>query len=600
MESNKQDTIKGKTAMRVIGWIFTIMISILTGAFLELNKNTWIGFFLLILAFAAMIMLGKRHMGSFRWWMRGLCVLSFLAVCVGIVFVSWPPVRLVPASEEKDPQRTDVYSTAYGDVRGVVLSGGTELFAGIPYAAPPVGELRWKKPQDPEPWNTILECDTFAPMSMQKQNLPIYNSLAQIIGYHEYRITLNDSYREACSEDSLYLNIWKPAGSVSKAPVVVYIHGGSLQTGQPWYKDYSGEGYARDGVICVNMGYRLGVFGFLATEEMMREEGTAGNFGLLDQIKALEWVRDNIESFGGDPENVTLIGESAGAVCVDALCVSPLSAGLFRKAVLESSAISSVRPPHSYRLFDEALSSGEDLMKRYGCPSLEELRKLPAEELVGEQETQHHVTIDGYVLPDTPYTLRKQGIHNEEAVIHGYNAEESGPFILFAHANLKNYEDRIRGWFGGYADEVLALYDPSTDEEADRYWAKIYGAIFFNYSHYCLNRLEQENGVPSWEYLFTKDNGRLGSWHSGEMIYTFGMIPEKSKLFTEEDRSLSDMMHMYWVDFAKNGDPNSGTLSGFEQSEDSSKVMEFGMHTGMIDEPDLALYEILDRMYGWE
>ena len=600
MESNKQDTIKGKTAMRVIGWIFTIMISILTGAFLELNKNTWIGFFLLILAFAAMIMLGKRHMGSFRWWMRGLCVLSFLAVCVGIVFVSWPPVRLVPASEEKDPQRTDVYSTAYGDVRGVVLPGGAELFAGIPYAAPPVGELRWKKPQDPEPWNTILECDTFAPMSMQKQNLPIYNSLAQIIGYHEYRITLNDSYREACSEDSLYLNIWKPAGSVSKAPVVVYIHGGSLQTGQPWYKDYSGEGYARDGVICVNMGYRLGVFGFLATEEMMREEGTAGNFGLLDQIKTLEWVRDNIESFGGDPENVTLIGESAGAVCVDALCVSPLSAGLFRKAVLESSAISSVRPPHSYRLFDEALSSGESLMKRYGCSSLEELRKLPAEKLVGEQETQHHVTIDGYVLPDTPYTLRKQGIHNEEAVIHGYNAEESGPFILFAHANLKNYEDRIRGWFGGYADEVLALYDPSTDEEADRYWAKIYGAIFFNYSHYCLNRLEQENGVPSWEYLFTKDNGRLGSWHSGEMIYTFGMIPEKSKLFTKEDRNLSDRMHTYWVDFAKNGDPNSGTLSGFEHSEDSSKVMEFGTHTGMIDEPDLALYEILDRMYGWE
>ena len=586
--------------MHIFGWIVTIMISILTGVFLELNKSTGIGFLLLIFALAAMIMLGKRHMGTFRWWMRGFCVLSYLAVCVGIVFVSWPPVRRVPASEDKNPQRTDVYSTAYGDVRGVVLPGGTELFAGIPYAAPPVGELRWKKPQDPEPWNTILECDTFAPMSMQVQNLPIYNSLAQIIGYHEYRITLNDSYREACSEDSLYLNIWKPAGTVSKAPVVVYIHGGSLQTGQPWYKDYSGEGYARDGVICVNMGYRLGVFGFLATEEMMREEGTAGNFGLLDQIKALEWVRDNIESFGGDPENVTLIGESAGAVCVDALCVSPLATGLFRKAVLESSAISSVQPPHSYRLFDEALSSGEDLMKRYGCASLDELRNLPAEKLVGEQETQHHVTIDGYVLPDTPYTLRKQGIYNEEAVIHGYNAEESGPFILFAHANLKNYEERIRGWFGSFADEVLALYDPSTDEEADRYWAKIYGAIFFNYSHYCLNRLEQENGVPSWEYLFTKDNGRLGSWHSGEMIYTFGMIPEKSKLFTEEDRNLSDRMHTYWVDFAKNGDPNSGTLSGFEQSEDSSKVMEFGTHTGMIDEPDLALYEILDRMYGWE
>ena len=238
-------------------------------------------------------------------------------------------------------------------------------------------------------------------------------------------------------------------------------------------------------------------------------------------------------------------------------------------------------------------------MGRYGCSSLEELRSIPAETLVGEQETQHHVTIDGYVLTDTPYNLRKQGMHNEEAVVHGYNAEESGPFILFSHANLKDYEERVRGWAGEYADDVLALYEPTTDEEADRYWAKIYGAIFFNYPHYCLNRLEQENGVPSWEYLFTKDNGRLGSWHSGEMVYTFGVIPEKSGLYTEEDRKLSDNMHAYLVEFAKGGDPNGGALSGFEQSADSSKVMEFGGNVGMIEEPDLALYEIMDRMSGW-
>ena len=230
---------------------------------------------------------------------------------------------------------------------------------------------------------------------------------------------------------------------------------------------------------------------------------------------------------------------------------------------------------------------------------MEELRKIPAETLAGEQETQHHVTIDGSILPDTPYSLRKQGVHNEEAVIHGYNAEESGPFILFSHASLKDYEERVRGWAGEYADDILALYDPSTDEEADRCWAKIYGAIFFNYPHYCLNRLEKENGVPSWEYLFTKDNGRLGSWHSGEMVYTFGVIPEKSGLYTEEDRKLSNTMHTYLVDFVKNGDPNSGMQSGFDQSPDSSKVMEFGTKVGMIEEPDLVLYEIMDRMYGW-
>ena len=601
--------------MRVLGWIITILISIVTGAVLELNKNTLLCWLLFVLAFAGMVAISRKRMGGWSRWKKALGILAYLAVCVGIVFITWPPIKRVPAVDmavnrkggptdsvgTSNPARTEVYSTANGDVRGVVLDGDSnvELFAGIPYAAPPVGELRWKKPQDPEPWADVLECDTFAPMSMQTQNLPIYSSLAQIIGYHDYQISLKDNYRAAYSEDSLYLNIWKPAGNVEKAPVVVYIHGGSLQTGQPWYQDYSGEGYARNGVICVNMGYRLGVFGFLATEEMLEEEGTAGNFGLLDQIKALQWVRQNIDNFGGDPDNITLIGESAGAVCVDALCVSPLASGLFRRAVLESSTISSIEPPHSYRLFDEALESGEELMGRYGCSSLEELRKIPAETLAGEQETQHHVTIDGYVLTDTPYNLRKQGVHNEEAVVHGYNAEESGPFILFSHANLKDYEERVRGWAGEYADDVLALYEPTTDEEADRYWAKIYGAIFFNYPHYCLNRLEQENGVPSWEYLFTKDNGRLGSWHSGEMVYTFGVIPEKSGLYTEEDRKLSDTMHAYLVEFAKGGDPNGGALSGFEQSADSSRVMEFGVNVGMIEEPDLALYEIMDRMSGW-
>ena len=585
--------------MNAPGWIITIIISLITCVVLELNKNTLAGWLLFAAAFAVMAMAGRRFMGSWSCWKKGLGIIAYLAVCVCIVLITWPSVKRVPAADTANPERTQVYSTAYGDVRGVVLDGGVELFAGIPYAAPPVDELRWKKPQDPQPWTDILECDTFAPMSMQVQNQPVYGSLAQIIGYHDYKISLKDNYRAAYSEDSLYLNIWKPAGHVENAPVAVYIHGGSLKTGQPWYQDYSGEGYAKDGVICVNMGYRLGVFGFLAAEEMMEEEGTAGNFGLLDQIKALEWVRQNIGNFGGDPDNITLIGESAGSVCVDALCVSPLSAGLFRRAIMESSTISSIEPPHSYRLFDEALSSGADLMARYNCASLEELRQIPAEKLAGEQETQHHVTIDGYVLPDTPYNLRKQGIHNEEALIHGYNAEESGPFILFSHADLKDYEQRVRGWAGDYADEILALYDPKTDEEADRCWAKIYGAIFFNYPHYCLNRLEQENGVPSWEYLFTKDNGRLGSWHSGEMVYTFGMIPDNSKLYTEEDRKLSDTMHTYFVDFVKNGDPNSGTLSGFDQSPDSTNIMEFGTNTGMILEPDLALYEILDQKYGW-
>ncbi len=594
-----------------MGIALRILMIALMSAVLELNKNTHAGWLLFAIATAGTFFVHFRYRAVWKWPVRALGLFVYAAVCVGIIFLSWPPVRLIAASDRPEVVKTEIYQTSDGDVRGVVLQSGVELFAGIPYAAPPVGELRWKKPQDIEPWEGVLECDAFAPMSMQVQNLPIYNSLAQIVGYHDYRIRLDDSFREACSEDSLYLNIWKPEGEIEDAPVVVYIHGGSLKTGQPWYQDYSGEGFAKDGVITVNMGYRLGVFGFLATEEMVGEEGTAGNFGLLDQIKALEWVKENIGHFGGDPENVTIIGESAGSVCVDALCVSELSSGLFKRAILESSTVSSVDPPHSFRLFEDALSSGEELMERYGCSSMEELRRIPAEKLVVEQETQHHITIDGYVLTDTPYRLRKQGVHNEEAVIHGYNAEESGPFIIFSHANLKDYEERIRSWFGEWADEVLALYPASTDEEADKNWAKIYGAIFFNYPHYCLNRLEQENDVPSWEYLFSKDNGRLGCWHSGELVYTFGVIPEDSRLYTQQDRELSDLMHACWVNFAKSGNPNvepgkepdaapgDGDRSGFKESADSSMVMEFGDTIRMEEEPDLALYRIFDRMYGW-
>ena len=184
--------------MRVLGWIITILISIVTGAVLELNKNTLLGWLLFVLAFAGMVVISRKHMGGWSWWKKALGILAYLAVCVGIVFITWPPIKRVPAADTANPARTEVYSTTYGDVRGVVLDGDSnvELFAGIPYAAPPVGELRWKKPQDPEPWADVLECDTFAPMSMQAQNQPIYSSLAQIIGYHDYQISLIGSRPE--------------------------------------------------------------------------------------------------------------------------------------------------------------------------------------------------------------------------------------------------------------------------------------------------------------------------------------------------------------------------------------------------------------------
>ena len=398
------------------------------------------------------------------------------------------------------------------------------------------------------------------------------------------------------------MNVWKPAGEVQGLPVIVYIHGGTLQTGQPWYADYAGTGLAKEGVVVVNLGYRLGVFGYLADEGLAAESdsGTTGNYGLLDQIKALEWVRQNVSAFGGDPDNVTLAGESAGAASVSALCTSPLAKGLFRRAILESSTVVSVEPPHSFRTMAEALESGKELKERYGVSTPAELRALPAEKIVNEAYTQHHMTVDGYALTETPYESYKKGVHNEEAVLHGYNAEESGPFILFSHANLKNYEGKIRDYFREYADEVLALYSPKTDAEADSFWAQIYGAVFFNYPHCCLNRLAAQNGIPAYEYYFSKHNGRLGCWHSGELPYFYGNVPADSKLFDAGDRALERIILGYMKNFAAAGDPNGPDLPAWKADDSSRTLLELGDEVAMTPEKYLALYEIMDRMTGWK
>ncbi len=590
---------------------FTI-VSVLMLAILELNKNTVLGFILLIPASVALflgygkVLCPKGFLFRFLFWP------CWAAVFALVLVLTYPPVKRVPAVTHKNPVKTDIITVKNGKLQGVVSKDGAiEIYAGIPYAKPPVGDLRWKETQPAEDWNGVLEADHFAPMSMQPVDSTIYSSLKQIVGFHDYKISLKDNYRAPVSEDSLYLNVWKPAGKAEKLPVLVYVHGGSLQTGQPWYADYSGEGLAREGVIVVNMGYRLGVFGFFAEGDLIKESpnGTTGNYGLLDQIEALKWVRDNIVAFGGDPDNVTIAGESAGAASVSALCVSPLAKGLFRRAVLESSTVAPVKPTHSFRLLKEALSSGIELKKKYGCKTVEELRKLPAETIVASAYTEHHITVDGYVLTKTPYESYLAGEYNEEAMIHGYNSEEAGAFLILQNATLKDYESLVRGYFGEYADEVLKIYPATTNKEAAKNWSDIWGAVFFDYPHYCLNRLEVRNNVPVYQYRFTKDNGRIGAWHSGEEVYLYGNIPDKSRLYDDKDRALSDAMKGYFLNFIKTGDPNGTGLTEWKQNLASEDVMEFGDNIipekdfdcglSMTKEPKHELFEILDRWQGF-
>ncbi len=586
-----------------IGFIFASgLFFLLMLAVLELNQNSLLGLLLFLICSAGFWIVHRKFLRTRRFSAKGIAWLAWIGVFILILFVTWPPVRAVPAVEGDHPEKTRVIRISQGDLQGVVTSDGlVEVYAGIPYAKPPVGELRWKEPQAPESWDGILQADHFAPMSMQPQKLPIVNSLTQIIGYHDYEISLRNRSVPPVSEDSLYLNVWRPVKGDDNLPVLVYIHGGSLQTGQPWYRDYSGEGLAREGIIVVNMGYRLGVFGYFASEELRNESenGTTGNYGLLDQISALQWVQNNIAAFGGDPDNVTLAGESAGSASVSALCASPLASGLFERVILESSTVASEKPPHSFRLLDEALESGAELKTRHGCETVAQLRAVPAQELVSEADTQHHITVDGYALLKSPVQVYRSGDFNEKAILHGYNSRESGPFILFSQANLKNFEEKVRGYFGEYSDEVLSLYPVGSDQDAKDAWAEIWGAVFFDYPHYCYNRLAVSQNIPVYEYYFSKDNGRLGPWHSGEQVYFYGNIPAQSKLYNETDRNLSKTMSGYFLNFIKTGNPNGGNLPIWEQNTDSASLMAFGETCGMITEEKHALYGILDRMNGW-
>ena len=597
--------MKNKNAPKTRGigfWLLLALTGLVFAALLELNKNTlaaWALCALLLVGWAVLrqsFLHGKGFLKRFAAFAAALALLAAALLFVGRPYKRRPAVA-------KSGGASEIVAIRDGRVQGVLTEdGAVEVYTGIPYAAPPVGELRWRAPQDPEPWDGVRACTEFAPMAMQPRNSEIYSSLSHIVGFHDYAVSLDDNFRDAVSEDALYLNLWRPAGEAEKLPVLVFIHGGALQTGQPWFADYSGEGLARKGVLVVNFGYRLGAFGFLATEELAAEDpnGSTGNYGLMDQIKALEWVRDNIAAFGGDPDNVTIAGESAGSVCVSALCTSPAAKGLFRRAIMESSTASAPEPQHSFRLMDEALETGRETLARFGAKTIAELRAVPAEKLAAAADDNHHLTVDGYLLPVTPYEAYQNGWHNEEAVLHGFNAEEGTPFILFEQANLKNYEKKVRAYFKDCADEVLALYTPTSDGEARTMWLNLYSAMYFTHGHYCLSRQDIRLGVPVWEYFFDKANGRISAWHSGEEIYCYDNIPADSTLYDAGDRALADVFSEYFVNFIRSGDPNGEGLPVWDRSTDGTELMLLGNEQKMITDPYLPIDKILDRMQGWE
>ena len=498
-------------------------------------------------------------------------------------------------------------STQSGLVSGIYNQDETvELFAGIPFAKPPVGELRWKEPEDAEKWEGVYKAENFKPMAMQKQNTKLFIKL-----FNAYIHSKGDRTDFApVSEDCLYLNIWRPANinEGEKLPVLVYVHGGALTSGSSWFESYDGEALAKQGIIMVTVAYRVGIFGYFSNEELSAESinHTTGNYGLLDQIKALKWVHDNIENFSGDKNNITLAGESAGSSSVNAICCSPLAKGLFRRAIAESSSLVIPVPPHTFRSIESSLALGNEVMKEYKASSIADLRKIKAENLLKSKHVFNSMTVDGYALTEYPWETYKKGLNNEEALLNGFNGDEGRAFTTLSKINRKNYKSLIKeSPYVTDVDGILSLQEVKNDSDAKKLYTDMFSAVCFTYPHYSWTKMLCEQKKPVWLYCFNKTNIGISNMHSGELVYAYGNL-FRNNIYTDDDYKVSDAMQGYWLNFVRFGDPNGNPKSSdygktlpywekaFENGKFEGELLMLDTEIKMDRDPFLPFYKYLN------
>ena len=440
--------------------------------------------------------------------------------------------------------------------------GAVHAFLGIPYAAPPVGDLRWKPPAAVAKWTGVRKATDFGPHCMQ----------GNVYGDMKFR----DS---GGSEDCLSLNVWVPAEtSRAKLPVMVWIYGGGFVAGTTSEARQDGTHLAQQGVVVVSMNYRLGIFGFFVHPELAKESGrnSAGNYGLLDQLAALEWVHDNIAAFGGDPGNVTIFGESAGSFSVSAQMASPLAKGLFQKAMGESGAAF-----FSGDLSFEPLSAREEkdvkaASAKLGVGTLAELRAIPTQKMLDafsppqSKGFDFGPDVDGYFLPEPAPAIFAAGKQNDVPLLAGWNHDE-GSFEIASSPQKPTAETmkaNAQKDFDGKAPEFLRLYPTNTEEQVMRSAQDFAGDRFIAFSTWVWMESQAKTGKqPIYRYRFDlgplakPDGPQLGAYHSAEIEYVFGQLDSKTDVaWKPENRQLSEQMQKYWANFARSGDPNGPGL----------------------------------------
>jgi para-nitrobenzyl esterase len=498
----------------------------------------------------------------------------FLVLFLGVMLVSC-----------KEKPFSTLVATEDGKVEGTV-ENGIKVFRGIPFAAPPVGDLRWKEPQPVKKWEGILKADTFGPACPQPQDL-----------------------RQ--SEDCLYLNIWTAAEYASdKLPVMVWIHGGGFSMGAPLESTYFGEKLTQKGVIYVSVAYRLGPLGFMAHPELTAESPNkvSGNYGLLDQIAALKWVQRNISAFGGDPAKVTIFGESAGGAAVSILCASPLTKGLFIGAICQSGG--NFSPVDSSSMLSGAEKAGVEFMKRMGAANIEELRKMDPEDFFKDPIRGRYgfrPNVDGYVLTGDQYKLYEAGNYNDVNVLIGSNSDEGGLFVR-QPIEPEAYKKGIAARYGNFADRFLKEYPGDTKEQTYTSSADMTRDSGFGWASWTWARLQSRTGKSKvFMYYFDQKQPVMpnmpfqlrGAPHAAEIKYVFKNLDES--LFSPDDIKLSETMATYWTNFAKNGDPNGADLPDWPQFTEQLPVyMYLNSNPAQGPVPNLEKLELFDEFYKFK
>ena len=515
------------------------------------------------------------------------------------------PAKKSAAYYDNPTKIDEILELNEGKVQGIYNEDkSVKIYAGIQYAQ----AERWKEPRT-YTWEGVHDGSYFGPRSMQPKSNPVVDTLMDIYSEKSWRPNYLMKPIEYRSEDKgLVLNIWRPNTSETNLPILVYIHGGSLTNGNSSFEEYNGEAFAKRGVIMITIQYRLGVFGFFAHPDLKEESinHTTGDYGLLDQIFALKWINNNAIHFGGDKNNITIAGESAGSSSVSALCTSPLAAGLFKNAIGESSSLVMKVPPHTYRTQEKAYEVSKNILKEFKCKTIDELRKVPAEKLVETKFKNSEMMLDGYALTKNPYEVYAEGLNNEEALLSGYNVKEADAFVipnfLFSPTNKKNIKQRIAEQTDEIcAEEICELYKEEIEKDAFSEINEIMSIYWFIMPHHVWSNmaLASPKTQKVYRYQFTKENGYHGTYHSGEMIYAYGCLGMSKRQFAydESDYALQDIMSSYWINFIKNGNPNGDDLplwSEYKNSTDS--VMELGENVGKIQDNYLEAYKIFDRL----